>query len=106
MLGDGSAFRGLYEDPAGTLERHLERLAAATSRKRLEGDVALDARPDAAAPGDGGLGVGEGRSISVEEDWFPVRGEGDLARAFEYDVEEAACEAARALDPLYVPVDA
>ena len=24
VLGDGGAFRGLYEDPACTLERHLE----------------------------------------------------------------------------------
>src|SRR5919107_3872418 len=104
MLGNATAFRGLYEDPAGTLERYLERLAAAASRKGLEGDVALDARPHTAAPGDGGLGVGEGRGRGVEEDWLTVGGDGDLACAFEDDVEEAACEPACALDALYVPV--
>src|SRR5215212_9713179 len=94
MLGDGSAFRGLYEDPAIPLERHLERLTAAASRKGLEGDIALDARPHTAAPGDGGLGVGEGRGRGVEEDGLTVRGDGDLTRSFEDDVEEAACEPA------------
>src|SRR5215218_261007 len=106
MLGDDSAFRGLYENPAGPLERYLERLAAATSRKGLEGDVAPYARPHTAAPGDGGLGVCEGRGRGVEEDGLAVRGEGDLARAFQDDVEEAACEPAGAFDALYVPVDA
>src|SRR5215208_1428507 len=105
MLGDGSTFRGLYEDPASPLERYLERLAAATSRKGLEGDVAPYARPHTAAPGDGGLGVGEGRGRGVQEDWLTVGGEGDLACAFQDDVEEAACETACAFDPLYVPVD-
>src|SRR5215203_6726769 len=106
MLGDGSAFRGLYQDPACPLESYLERLSAAASRKGLEGDIAPDARSYAAAPGDGGLGVGEGRGRGIEEDGLPIRGEGDLARAFEYDVEEAACETACALDSLYVPIDA
>src|SRR5215212_755595 len=106
MLGDDSAFRGLYENPARPLERYLERLAAAASRKGLEGDIAPYARPHTAAPGDGGLGVGEGRGRGIEEDGLPVRGEGDLACAFQYDVEEAACEPAGALDTLYVPVDA
>ena len=61
VLGDDRAFRGLYEDPAGPLERYLERLAAAAARERLEGDVAPYVRPDAAAPGYGGVRVGEGR---------------------------------------------
>src|SRR5215207_239523 len=104
MLGDGSAFRGLYEDPAGTLERHLERLAAAASRKGLEGDIAPDARSNTAAPGDGGLGVGEGWGRGVEEDWLTVRGDGDLARSFEDDVEEATGEPAGAFDAHYIPV--
>src|SRR5215216_4775217 len=106
MLGDDSAFRGLYQDPACPLESYLERLSAAASRKGLEGDIAPDARSYAAAPGDGGLGVRESRGRGIEEDGLPVRGEGDFARAFEYDVEEASCEATRAFHPLYVPVDA
>src|SRR5215208_964110 len=105
MLGDGSTFRGLYEDPASPLERYLERLSAAASRKGLEGDVAPNARPHPAAPGDGGLGVGEGWGRGVEKHGLSVRGEGDPARTFEYDVEEASREAAGALDPLDVPVD-
>src|SRR5918995_6305472 len=104
MLGDASTFRGLYEDPASSLERYLEGLAAAASRKGLEGDIAPDACPHTAAPGDGGLGVGEGRGRGVEEDGFTIRGDGDLARAFQDDVEEAARETARALDALYVPL--
>src|SRR5215218_8859495 len=106
MLGDDRAFRGLDWNPAGPLERYLERLAAAASGEGLEGDIALDARPHTAAPGDGGLGVGEGRGRGVEEDGLAVRGDGDLASAFEDDVEEAACESACAFDPPYVPVDA
>src|SRR5215211_4303574 len=105
MLGDDRPFGGLYKDPAITFESYLERLSAAASREGLEGDVAPDTRPHTAAPGDGGLGVGEGWGRRVEEDGLPVRGEGDPARAFEDDVEEAAREAAGALDPLYVPVD-
>src|SRR5215210_7229858 len=105
VFGDDRPFRGLYKDPAIPFESHLERLSAAASREGLEGDVAPDTRPHTAAPGDGGLGVGEGWGRRVEEDGLPVRGEGDPARAFEDDVEEAAREAAGALDPLYVPVD-
>src|SRR5215213_4201107 len=81
MLGDDSAFRGLYQDPACPLESYLERLSAAASRKGLEGDIAPDARSYAAAPGDGGLGVRESRGRGIEEDGLPVRGEGDFARA-------------------------
>ena len=103
MLGDDSAFRGLYEDPAGPLERYLERLAAAASGEGLEGDIAPYARPHTAAPGDGGLGVGEGWSTSVEENGLPVRGEGYFARAFEYDVEEAPLRGDPRLRPALCP---
>src|SRR5215213_4977650 len=106
VFGDSGSFRGLYQDPAVPFERHLEGLAATAACKGLEGDVAPYARPDAAAPGDGGLGVGEGRGRCVEEDGLPVGGQCDLARAFEDDVIEAAGQTTSALDSFDVPVDA
>src|SRR5215204_5930137 len=106
VFGDGGSFGGLYKDPSGAFEGDLERFAATAAGKGFEGDVAPDSRPHAAAPGYGGLGVGEGGGRGVEEDGLAVGSEGDLARAFQDDVVEAAGQTARALDPLDVPVDA
>jgi len=106
VLRHHRAFGGLYEDPAGTFEGHLERLSGAAAGEGLERDVALDAGADVTAPGYRRLGVGEGGLARVQQDRLPVGGDGDLAGPLEDDVEEAAGEPTSALDPVDVPVDA
>ncbi len=105
VFGDGRALRGLYEDPAGTFEGDLEGLPTPATHEGLERDVGADAGAYAAAPRYCGFRVGEARVAGVEEDGLSVRGYGDLAGAFERDVEEAAGETARALDAPDVPVN-
>ena len=65
MLGDGGAFRGLNEDPAGAFEGDLELLPAPAAHEGLERDVRADAGADATTPRYCGFGVGEGRGVSV-----------------------------------------
>src|SRR4051812_15724356 len=65
---------GLHQDPAGALERQLDRLARAAAGQVLERlEVRADRGRNALGPRDRGLCVGEGRRAgNVEHDWRPV----------------------------------